>query len=99
MEVEQRHRMKADLDRAVRQYNEYRSPMATVDVVDRSTRGFRARFEGPFCTTCCRDDYFEDLLYELDRLGYDPESARVTEVERIGPETFEVEFEFDLDAS
>lgn len=80
------------LGEAVRTYNEYRSPMATAELVERESEGFRVRFEGPFCTTCCRDDYFEDLIYELDALGVDIEPIEVTAIEQTGLETFRVDF-------
>ena len=82
----------SDLDRTIERYNEYRSPMATAELVERTGGGFRVRFRGPFCTTCCRDDYFEDLIYELAEFGYDPASVTATDVERTGPETFVVAF-------
>lgn len=73
-------------------YNEYRSPMATAELVERGGDWFRVRFMGPFCTTCCRDDYFEDLIYELDEFGVDISPVTVTAIERTGLETFVVDF-------
>lgn len=80
------------LDEAIELYNEYRSPMARATLVDRTENAFQVRFEGPFCTTCCRDDYFEDLVYEFDELGVDIEPMRVQSIEQTGLETFVVDF-------
>lgn len=77
---------------AIETYNEYRSPMATADLVGRDVSGFRVRFEGPFCRTCCRDDYFEDLVYELDELGVDIGPIAVERIEQTGATTFLVDF-------
>lgn len=82
----------AALPRAVETYNEYRSHVATADLLAVDADGFRVRFEGPFCTTCCRDDYFEDLVYELDALGVDIDPVSVTGIEQTGLETFVVDF-------
>lgn len=80
------------LNEVIETYNEYRNPMATAELVTRGGSWFRVRFEGPFCTTCCRDDYFEDLIYELDELGVDISPVSVTAIEQTGLETFVVDF-------
>lgn len=81
------------LPTAVETYNEYRSPMATAAVVERGDDRFTVRFSGPFCRTCCRDDYFEDLVYEFAEHGVDPDRVRVVAYERTAPETFAVDYE------
>lgn len=83
---------------AIETYNEYRSPMATAALAERGGDWFRVRFEGPFCTTCCRDDYFEDLIYELDEPGVDISPVTVTAIEQTGLETFVVDFAVAPDA-
>lgn len=80
---------------AVETYNRYREPMASATVVECSSRRFRVRFEGPFCTTCCRDDYFDDLRYELEEHGVPAASIGVDGIERTGREAFEVTFTVD----
>ncbi|WIV66836.1 hypothetical protein [Natrialbaceae archaeon AArc-T1-2] len=74
---------------AVETYNRYREPMARATVLERSGRRFRVEFEGPFCTTCCRDDYVDDLRYELDEHGVSADAVTIEEVERVGLETYE----------
>lgn len=82
------------LEEAVEAYNDYRSPMARAEPLDTDGDEFTVRFEGPFCTTsCCRDDYFEDLVYELDELGVDRARLSVTEIRQVDREAFEVTYE------
>lgn len=81
------------LRKAVAIYNEYRSPMATAELLGRSDESFTVRFSGPFCRTCCAYDYFEDLLWELDAFGLDPREFRVRDFIDEGPETYAVTFE------
>ena len=80
------------LSEAVEVYNRYREPMASATLLESSARRFRVRFEGPFCTTCCRDDYVDDLRYELDDLGVPAEATTVEAIERTGLERYEASF-------
>lgn len=77
---------------AVDTYNEYRSPMATAELLEHSQTRFVVRFTGPFSTTCCRDDYFADLIYELHELGVDTSCIAVDRIDRRGRETFVVTY-------
>lgn len=81
--------------RAVAAYNAYRSPRATATVDDRRPREWRVRFEGSFHRSCCRDDYFDDLRYELDEQGVPAEAVDVGPIERLDRETFVVTFAVD----
>lgn len=83
---------RAILEEAITTYNEYRSPMATAELVDRADCGFTVRFRGPFCRMCCDYDYFEDLIYELDALDADAESIAIDEMTYDEDETFVVEY-------
>ena len=80
------------LERAIETYNEYRSPMATAELLEAGSDTFVVRFEGPFCRMCCDYDYFEDVIYELAEYGEDPASIEVAEISYEGDETFVVEF-------
>jgi hypothetical protein len=83
------------LERAVETYNRYRGSVATATIRDVDADRALVRFEGSFCTTCCRDDYFEDLVYELVEFGVDASDVRVTEIRQVGLETFDVAFRFE----
>ncbi|WP_306052191.1 hypothetical protein [Natronococcus wangiae] len=82
----------ATLEDALATYNEYRSPMATAELLETGGDAFVVRFEGPFCRMCCDYDYFEDLIYELEEHGEDPDALEVAEIECAGEEAFVVTF-------
>ncbi len=66
------------LNRAVREYNKYRSPEANARIVSASKESFKIEFTGPYCRTCGFYDYFEDLIYVLKDFGVE---SRIDEVE------------------
>jgi len=84
--------MEADVvDRAVEEYNRFRSPEATVRIVERRRDGFVAEFSGSFCATCGVYDWLEDLRYEIRRL--DPElDAMIGDWRQISDNTIIAEF-------
>ncbi|AFK21185.1 hypothetical protein E6P09_15255 (plasmid) [Haloferax mediterranei ATCC 33500] len=82
----------ATLDEAIETYNEYRSPMATAELIDYAADTFVVEFEGPFCRMCCDYDYFEDLIYELAALGEEPSTIDISEISYEGTERFVVRF-------
>jgi len=86
--------MEADVvDRAVEEYNRFRSPEAVVRIVERREDGFVAEFSGSFCATCGVYDWLEDLRYEIRRL--DPElDAMIEDWRQISDNTIIVEFKF-----
>lgn len=83
------------LSRAIETYNRYREPMASATLLETTDRRFRVRFDGPFCTTCCRDDYVDDLRYELDEFGVPADATTVERIERTGLERYEATFLVD----
>ena len=80
---------------AIETYNRYRGSVAQATVLETLPETFRVRFEGSFCTTCCRDDYFDDLRYELTEHGVPLEAVEIEEIARTGRERFEVIFGVD----
>ena len=87
--------LETTLPRAIETYNRYRGSVAQATVLETSSGAFRVRFEGSFCTTCCRDDYFDDLRYELTEHGVPVEAVEIEEIARTGRERFEVTFGVD----
>ena len=83
------------LPAAIESYNRYRGSVAQATVLETSPEAFRVRFEGSFCTTCCRDDYFDDLRYELTEYGVPVDAVGIEDIERTGRERFEVTFAID----
>lgn len=82
----------ATLSEAIDLYNEYRGSMATATLLKATDRGFRVRFEGPFCRMCCRDTYFQDLRYDLEDCGVEPDRVRIEAIDRNGTDRFLVEY-------
>ncbi|MHC3438792.1 hypothetical protein ACYJ1Y_12010 [Natrialbaceae archaeon A-gly3] len=87
--------LETTLPAAIETYNRYRGSVAQATALDVSPAGFRVQFEGSFCTTCCRDDYFDDLRYELAEHGVPVAAVEVEDIERTGRERFEVTFGVD----
>lgn len=56
---------KEALKKSIKQYNKYRSPRATAELKEIDDKGFKVQFEGSFDESCCMDEYFFDLVYEL----------------------------------
>ncbi|MCL7385355.1 MAG: Lrp/AsnC family transcriptional regulator [Thaumarchaeota archaeon] len=54
--------------KTIEEYNKYRSPEAKAKLVKISDKELVLDFEGSFCRTCGVFDYFEDFIYELQKL-------------------------------
>ena len=80
------------LEATIREYNDYRGSMATAELAAVGDGTFAVRFEGPFCRMCCDYDYFEDLIYDLDDRGIDPDSVEITEIDYEGGESYRVAY-------
>jgi len=84
--------MEADVvDRAVEEYNRFRSPEAVVRIVERRRDGFVAEFSGSFCATCGVYDWLEDLRYEIRRLDLELDAV-IEDWKQISDDTIIVEF-------
>jgi len=57
------------LKKSIKRYNKYRSPRATAELKEMNDEGFKVQFEGSFDESCCMDEYFFDLVYELKDEG------------------------------
>jgi hypothetical protein len=77
--------------RAIEAYNRYRSPEATAKLVGIKKDGFIIEFKGPFCQSCGVNDYFEDLIHELEGIG-GGFSVEVKATEQSGPQSFMVRY-------
>lgn len=62
-------RKKKSLQKAIEEYNKLRSPYATASLENMKEKYFQVEFEGHFCESCCMDEYFLDLVYELESKG------------------------------
>jgi len=55
------------LRRAIANFNRYRSPEVTAEIVSFDNNELYVRFQGTLlCRTCGLSDYFEDIIFELD---------------------------------
>ena len=50
---------------ACENFNKYRNPEATAELVKIDKRSFIIDFNGSFCLSCGVRDYFEDLIFEI----------------------------------
>lgn len=75
--------MRSILEKMVEEYNRYRSSEVTARMARVDDSGFTLEFSGPFCQSCGVYDYFEDVIYELERLnGVKVTLDEVLEVEK-----------------
>jgi hypothetical protein len=81
--------MKLELEKALEEYNRYRSPESKASLVEFEEEGFKVKFEGSFCASCGVYDWFDDLRYELMRFGIE---SKITEFEKVGERSFLVKF-------
>ncbi len=81
-----------DLDkfvlRTIEIYNRYRSPEATAKLLKLEKDSFTVEFEGSFCQSCGVQDYFEDLIHELETLS--KIEVEIDEIEQTSPQNFKV---------
>ncbi|TXT57142.1 MAG: hypothetical protein BAJALOKI2v1_530006 [Promethearchaeota archaeon] len=61
------------LNKVIKRYNKYRSPRATAELRRADEDLFKVQFEGSFDDSCCMDEYFFDLVYELKDEGLETE--------------------------
>jgi len=81
-----------EIVRALEHFNRYHSPEAVAELVSASSGGFSVRFCGPFVLSCCLDEYFEDLKYDLLRIAGEGVEVDVEEVRRLKGECFLVNY-------
>jgi len=55
--------------RAIEEYNKYRSPESTAELVEVRGDLIKVRFRGSFTETCGINDWVEDFIYVLEDLG------------------------------
>jgi len=78
------------VSRTIEIYNRYRRPEATAKLLELEKDSFTIEFEGSFCQSCGAQDYFEDLIYELESLS--KIEVEIDEIEQTGPQSFKVRY-------
>lgn len=79
-----------DILKVLEHFNRYHSPEATAKLVDVNEKGFEVMFCGSFVISCCLDEYFEDLKYDLLRIT--GKGVEVEEVRRVKEECYRVAY-------
>lgn len=69
------------LEKAIKEYNKYRSPEATAKLVSINKKSLRIKFTGPYCRSCGFYDYFEDFVYVLKDFEIESQIDEVEETE------------------
>ncbi|NIO21344.1 MAG: hypothetical protein GTN76_11560 [Candidatus Aenigmarchaeota archaeon] len=67
------------IEKAIEEFNKYRSPEATVKLISTGKRSFFTEFTGPFCKTCGFYDYFEDFRLILEEKGLKTKTGKIKE--------------------
>lgn len=67
---------------AIKNYNRYRSPEATAEIIGYKDNVLTVRFTGSFCFTCGVNDWIEDLKYVLEDHGVEAEISEIIEEDK-----------------
>jgi len=86
--------LESAIQKALKDYNRYRSPEATAKIVEISNNQLTMDFEGSFCVGCGVTDYLEDFIYELKR--YADVEMTISSYEQIEPEKIRVKYQIAL---
>lgn len=72
--------MKEKIEKAIEEFNKYRSPEAVARLLTSGKKSFKIEFTGSFCKTCGFYDYFEDFRLVLEENGL---KAKISETKEI----------------
>ena len=78
------------LKEGIKSYNRYRKHLVEAELIETGETGFKVLYEGNFCRSCGMDEYFQDLIYELERLGL---KSKLLDYERVEDDQYIVEYE------
>jgi len=67
------------IEKAIEEYNKYRSPEATANLISLNEKFFKIEFIGSFCRTCGFYDYFDDFKILLEDFGLKTEIVEILE--------------------
>ncbi len=73
--------MRKAVEKAIEEYNKYRSPEATAKLVKLENGEAMIVFEGSFCETCGVNEWIADMEYVMKDLGIDAELEAIEEPE------------------
>lgn len=78
-------RLRRIIEDAVKEYNRYRSPEATAEILEFRAGLLKVRITGSFCETCGINDWVDDLRYVLEDHGLKVKLVGVIEPDEIFP--------------
>ncbi len=74
-------KLKEKVERAISEYNKYRSPEFTAYLIDIKENELIVAYTWHGCATCGLYDYFEDLIYNLEEVGIKAKIKEIKEEE------------------
>ncbi|MCX8168614.1 MAG: hypothetical protein N3E39_00100 [Candidatus Methanomethylicia archaeon] len=69
------------VEKAVKEYNDFRSPEATASIIKINEKYLIISFKGHFCFTCGFHDWFEDFRLILEDYGLKTEISGIEQME------------------
>jgi len=75
---------------AIKSHNEYKADIAEAELVESGEEELKVKFEGNFSLSCCMDEYFIDLVYQLEDEGIEVEFK---DFQQVGEKSFVAEYE------
>lgn len=69
------------IENSIQEFNEYRSPEATAELISKKNKSFKIKFTGTFCKTCGFYDYFDDLRILLEDEGLKTKIGKIKEID------------------
>ncbi len=79
-------RLKKFIDKAIKEYNKYRSPESTAKLIKMEGEKVVIKFEGPFCATCGINDWVEDMKFVMIDLGAEVDLEEIIEPDEFMPD-------------
>ncbi len=79
-----------NIQAAIESHNEYKADIAEAELVESGEEELKVKFEGNFSLSCCMDEYFIDLVYQLEDEGIEVEFK---DFQQVGEKSFVAEYE------
>jgi len=86
--MEKPNSTKEKIEKAVKEFNKFRSPEAVAQLLSLNDESFRIEFTGPFCLACGFYDYFDDFKIFLEEIGSKADISQIKETKNGAIVTF-----------
>ncbi len=77
---------------AIKSHNDYKKDIAKAELVEAGEEELKIKFEGNFCLSCCMDEYFIDLVYQMEDEGI---KVEFKDFQQVGDKSFIAEYEIE----